>query len=112
MTTFPCNICHKVFFTKWELNHHHGDSHQPGITRVRAGKPGEYPCLVCHQVKKSRAELNKHIFKQHSDVEVFSKYAKTVEELVGNYQMRRLRAPYFNAMVFGQWDEHLGQLIN
>jgi len=35
-----------------------------------------------------------------------------VEELIGNYQMRRLRAFFFNVMVFGQWDKHLGWLIN
>jgi hypothetical protein len=112
VTTFSCLLCDKSFDARWKLNHHNGRCHQPEVSRVVAGKPGEYKCNICQSTSETRASWNRHMLFHHNDVQVYARYSKTVEELIGDYQMGRLRGPLFSAIMTGKWDKLLGQLIS
>jgi hypothetical protein len=112
VTTFPCLLCEKSFDARWKLNRHNGDSHQPETGYSHVGKPGQYTCKVCHKTMETKGHWNRHVFLHHSDVEVYSRYCRTVEELIGDCRMGYLRGPLFTALMSGKWDRLLGQLIS
>ena len=38
---------------------------------------------ICHKLFASRWGLDKHIFKRHDEVEIFSKYNRNIDDLLG-----------------------------
>jgi hypothetical protein len=112
VTTHLCFIYSKRFDVKWKLNRHNGQCHQPGVTKVRVGKLGEYRCSICESTSETRVRFNRHMLLRHGDVQVFARYFKTAEELVGAYLMEQLRQPLFMAIMTGKWDKLLDELIS
>ncbi|KAK8128822.1 hypothetical protein PG984_009930 [Apiospora sp. TS-2023a] len=62
---FKCNIgnCTQDFLTKWELNQHQENIHNPNSKYQQKKKPGSFPCTVagCLKVCGTRLSLYDHI---------------------------------------------------
>jgi hypothetical protein len=55
-----------------------------------------YPCLMCGEEFESIRRFKQHVFLYHSDIEVKSKYNSSLEKLVGNCELKRIREPLMN----------------
>ena len=75
-------------------------------------KDGVYSCRVCQELSLSRLHFKQHIFDKHDDIQVVSKYARTAQDVIGPYYMKRFRAPLFLRITTGTLRQFLIQKID
>ena len=51
--------------------------------------------------------FKKHLFDSHNDIEVYTKYGRRLQEVVGYAEMQRLRTPILRKALQGKLDEYI-----
>ena len=107
-----CQSCLLTFEDGWKLKRH--------LVRCRGSErhytklivSGEYKCMICSNKYNNKDHLKSHIFITHSDIQVKSKYNRSIEKLLGAYCLERCRAPIMKKLVDGNFHKFLLILID
>ena len=91
-----CCFCYKEFGTPFYLKRHIERKHQEVSKRQKLKEDDNFSCRICHFNSDQKEEHFRHIFLLHSDIEVRSKYNCSLEYLLGDYMLKRIRKPIFS----------------
>ena len=72
-------------------------------SKIKLGE--KYPCSICHEVSETVSDFKKHCFFQHTDADVLKYYNMSLEELIGKYELGRLRGPFMTTIRKGKLEE-------
>lgn len=90
---FPCGQCHKIFEIYRDLDHHVRKCRSAVTKRVIISKESGYKCDICLKSHSSLDAFKSHVFEDHSEIEVQAVYNRSVEAMIDNKQLGRLRSP-------------------
>ena len=65
----------------------------------------KYPCSICHEVSETVVDFKRHCFFQHTAADVLKYYNRSLEELIGKYELGRLRRPFMTTIRKGKLEE-------
>lgn len=108
---FKCDKCKHFFDHQWLLTRHQKACLREAAKWRRLKYGDSYTCLVCQEDFKNKEQLKSHLFNTHLDVEVHSKYNKSVEALIGPCFLQKLREPVLKKLADGTFDSHILKLI-
>ena len=81
------------------------------IHHIRELENGVYKCRICQHEEKSKHIFKKHLFDVHNDIEVHSKYGRSLQKQVGGTYMSRLRAPIFSLISRGRIHGYISKML-
>jgi hypothetical protein len=84
----------------------------PDSVCVRKKQDGAWKCRICNLALDDLVSFKKHVFVMHNDIEAQSKYQRSIQDLVGNKQMERMRAPIVRMATLGTLDDYLIKIID
>ena len=108
---FKCDKCSHTFKYQWILNAHQKICSRDKKKHIKFKYDGCYTCLICGDESNNIEKFKLHLFTTHTDIEAQAKYEKSIESLIGDSFMKKLREPVFKKITEGSLDKYIIKLL-
>ena len=91
-SAFVCPKCDSDQRMLWKLNRHIKRCRPENSAYIRKAVGEDYTCQLCSTKFKASKDFKAHIFFEHNEMDVSTKYSRTIQKLIGVQYLARFRS--------------------
>ncbi len=93
-----CQGCTKSFTKKGDYMKHTVSCCNFERRHLKNRQQSSYDCKICSRNFETRWKMKRHIFEVHNEIEVQTKYGRSLEKVVGDHDLDKRRTIMFNKL--------------